>query len=205
MSDDNTTAEDTSGTTEEETEQSDTQSADQSAARDRTLSPDDRVGMDEIRAFEEQSTTAESASDTDSGSEPDTSSTTAADGEKETPSETSRQGPLKEIANSIDERKRRSDDTQTDELFQQKDIPEVDTDVVWEQLEQSEPIEQFEEEPEVRVVDKKTYCETCEYFSAPPEMHCTHDGTEIRKLVDFEHVEVVNCPIVKRNEELEQL
>lgn len=195
MSDEHPTDDESPEATDTETqdqEQEQTQSEEPPATEsDRTISPDDKPGGEPMAEIDDQF----------SAIDPETADNE--DSDDETSRDSPRQGPLKDIADSIDDRQRQS--SETDRLFEEKDIPEIDTDVVWEQLEQPEPIEQFEEEPEVRVVDKKTYCETCEYFSSPPDMHCTHDGTEIRELVDFEHVEVVNCPIVKRNEELEQL
>ncbi|QZA88766.1 hypothetical protein K0C01_00930 [Salinarchaeum sp. IM2453] len=115
-----------------------------------------------------------------------------------------REGPLGDLAATIDERQR--DSTGGDGLFDEKSVPEIDTETVWEQLdaESAEEIAAPEKE-EVRTISKETYCETCEYFSAPPDMKCSHEGTEIRELVDFEQVVVVNCPIVRQDEELEQL
>jgi len=54
-----------------------------------------------------------------------------------------------------------------------------------------------------RIVEKAKYCQGCEYFSAPPEVRCTHEGTEIVEMVDVAHFRVVDCPIVKEDEELE--
>jgi hypothetical protein len=56
-----------------------------------------------------------------------------------------------------------------------------------------------------RVVEKRSYCQGCEYFSAPPEVHCTHQGTEILEAVDMEHFRVVDCPVVAEDEELENV
>lgn len=61
------------------------------------------------------------------------------------------------------------------------------------------------EERHERVIDKAKYCHGCEYFSAPPDVHCTHEGTDIIELVDVDHFRVVNCPIVKEDEELENV
>jgi hypothetical protein len=61
------------------------------------------------------------------------------------------------------------------------------------------------EDREERVVDKAKYCHNCEYFSPPPELRCTHSGTEILELVDVDHFRVVDCPIVAEDEELENV
>ena len=109
--------------------------------------------------------------------------------------------PLADLANRVRDR----DTDPSEDLFEEADVSQVDPDTVWEQLEREEPAKDDpEHEPESRVVEKASYCETCEYFDAPPAMRCTHEGTEIRQLVDFEHVEVYNCPIVRQNDELEQ-
>lgn len=48
------------------------------------------------------------------------------------------------------------------------------------------------------VVPKRQYCQDCEYFDAPPIARCTHPDGEILTLVDMEHFEVLNCPVVER-------
>ncbi|QAU13950.1 hypothetical protein EKH57_15185 [Halorubrum sp. BOL3-1] len=47
-----------------------------------------------------------------------------------------------------------------------------------------------------RVVDKRSYCQQCPHFSAPPETACTHEGTEIVESVDFSRFRVRKCPMV---------
>ena len=51
-----------------------------------------------------------------------------------------------------------------------------------------------------RVVDKRSYCQQCPHFTAPPETACTHEGTEIVESVDFSQFRVRNCPIVEAND-----
>lgn len=46
------------------------------------------------------------------------------------------------------------------------------------------------------VVPKDGYCEACPYFSAPPDVGCTNDGTDIVEFEDMNHVRVRNCPKV---------
>ncbi|GGL25640.1 hypothetical protein GCM10009037_06600 [Halarchaeum grantii] len=50
-------------------------------------------------------------------------------------------------------------------------------------------------EGDVRVISDRT-CHSCEFFADPPDLACTHEGTEIRRVVDTDHYEVVNCPMV---------
>lgn len=47
-----------------------------------------------------------------------------------------------------------------------------------------------------RVVDKRSYCQQCPHFSAPPETACTHEGTTIVEAVDFSRFRVRDCPMV---------
>ena len=47
-----------------------------------------------------------------------------------------------------------------------------------------------------RVVDKRSYCQRCPHFSAPPETACTHEGTEIVESVDFSRFRVRDCPMI---------
>jgi hypothetical protein len=46
------------------------------------------------------------------------------------------------------------------------------------------------------VVPKRSYCEGCPHFAAPPEVACTNPGTTIHELVDAEHFRVSGCPVV---------
>ena len=46
------------------------------------------------------------------------------------------------------------------------------------------------------VVDKRSYCQRCPHFTAPPETACTHEGTEIVESVDFSRFRVRDCPMV---------
>ena len=47
-----------------------------------------------------------------------------------------------------------------------------------------------------RVVSKRTYCQQCPHFSAPPEVACDHEGTSILESVGFDEFRVRNCPMV---------
>ncbi len=113
--------------------------------------------------------------------------------------------PLDELADSVTERDS-AEAVAYDDLFEETETADVDTETVWEQLEANEPLAGVREAGgERRVVLKADYCDSCPYLSDPPEMSCTHEGTEILELVDFDHVAVQNCPIVKENEELEDI
>lgn len=114
--------------------------------------------------------------------------------------------PLSSLASSIEERRGQSADRPDDELFSEESVPEIDADVVWDRLEDDDPPELPDQaERDVRVVEKRSYCEQCPFFSEPPEVSCAHDGTEILDLVDMDHFRVVNCPKVREDERLERL
>lgn len=51
-------------------------------------------------------------------------------------------------------------------------------------------------ESDERVVSKGDYCQKCPHLHEPPELACTHEGTEIVAVEDAEHFRVRNCPMV---------
>lgn len=114
-----------------------------------------------------------------------------------------------------------TDDSSADSLFTEMEVSELDEDEVWAQLAEGEAANgPAETEPESatgvgseavskvadaatsgeRVVEKRAYCEQCEYFSKPPDVACTYPNSEIVELVDTERFRVRNCPIVARRE-----
>lgn len=80
-----------------------------------------------------------------------------------------------------------------------------DDDSVWEAL--SEPVEPETTEDaggrRLSDVNKHSFCEQCEYFTGPPEIACTNEGTDILTFLDMETVRVADCPIVEERERLE--
>lgn len=113
--------------------------------------------------------------------------------------------PMGDLADSLAERG--SDEEPPEDVFSQEEVAEIDPDVVWERLEDDgdEPEPSLGPDPTISVVDAGSYCEQCPYFSEPPDVACTHEGTEIRELVDMERFRVVDCPKVAENERLERL
>lgn len=111
-------------------------------------------------------------------------------------------------------------DSSADSLFREVEVSELDDDEVWAQLaEGASTSDDAEADPdpaavepeaveevadattsEERVVEKRAYCEQCEYFSEPPEVACTYPNSEIVELVDTERFRIRNCPIVARRE-----
>ncbi|WP_436923481.1 hypothetical protein [Halosimplex amylolyticum] len=59
------------------------------------------------------------------------------------------------------------------------------------------------DEDDVVDVSKHAYCEGCEHFSPPPDVTCSHEGTEILAFVDVDSVRVANCPVVAERRDLE--
>lgn len=46
------------------------------------------------------------------------------------------------------------------------------------------------------IVNKRSYCQQCPHFTAPPDVACTHEGTTIAEVVGFGEFRVRNCPMV---------
>lgn len=79
-------------------------------------------------------------------------------------------------------------------------------DSVWENLSASttgEPVTEERGSRRVSDVPKHQFCEQCEHFTGPPEIACTHEGTDITEFLDMETVRVVDCPVVEEREEVE--
>lgn len=125
--------------------------------------------------------------------------------------------PLSGLRANIEERRKRrqrgeSSTPDVDEVFEQASSePVIDGDQVWEDLVsgQGEAAgvlafgEPVEGESEDVTVIPNSVCHSCTYFGEPPELHCTHEGTTIRRMVDMDHYEVVDCPVVKNRSDLQ--
>lgn len=120
--------------------------------------------------------------------------------------------PLGELASSVRDRRDRDDDA-LDDVFEERDVTEIDADAVWERIETDDPTLHETDEASVqetdgpveRVVEKASFCERCPFFSEPPVVSCSHEGTSIVELVDVDHFRVVDCPKVQEAERLEEL
>jgi hypothetical protein len=91
-----------------------------------------------------------------------------------------------------------------EDVFEEMDVGEIDPDTVWESIAAAEsegPVSR-QTDSLYAEVSKHSYCEQCEFFSDPPDVHCSHDGTEILEFLDHETVRVVDCPIVAERKEL---
>ena len=99
-------------------------------------------------------------------------------------------------------------DLDADELFVEMDVGEVDEEALWADIaaeeERGDAVADTslatgtETEGETAVVPKSRYCQSCEYFSEPPEISCSHEGTEIVEGVDMDSFRVRNCPVVAK-------
>lgn len=109
--------------------------------------------------------------------------------------------PLSDLA---DELSPGSDDAEARALFDEMDVPTLDGERVWEQLEAKDEVPSGEiREREIRDIDKRRYCHQCVHFADPPAVRCEHDGTSILELVDVQTVKVANCPVVLEEESIE--
>jgi hypothetical protein len=90
--------------------------------------------------------------------------------------------------------------------FEEMDIGDLDPDQVWQELDDAEARGSVSEAREriYAEVSKHAYCEGCEWFAGPPEVSCSHEGTEILEFVDMETVRVVDCPIVEERRQLQE-
>lgn len=100
--------------------------------------------------------------------------------------------------------------------FEEMSVSEIDEETLWDSLEdESDPgpelsvgaepaggpetMRTTHAPPEARehVVSKEDYCQKCPYLDDPPELACTHEGTEIVEVVDSERFRVRECPMVE--------
>lgn len=91
-----------------------------------------------------------------------------------------------------------------DDLFDRQETTEIDGDRLWAQLdgdELGEPPRSAERE--IREVEKRSYCQGCEYFSEPPDVACGHEGTDILSVPTMTTFRVADCPFVLEDEALE--
>ena len=86
-----------------------------------------------------------------------------------------------------------------DDPFERMEVDEVDIDGVWDALDaasDAEPTEPESAEPTEHVVNKRTYCQRCPHFAAPPDTACTHEEATIVEALGFDEFRVRGCPMV---------
>lgn len=101
-----------------------------------------------------------------------------------------------------------SSDVDAADFFEEETTEQFDTEALWSAIESDwrevGDSSDFQEDEPDHVVPKQWYCEQCEHFSEPPDVHCLHDGTTILEFVGTEDVRVQNCPVVAERKALGQ-
>lgn len=149
----------------------------------------------------------------------------------ESPSETDdrRDAPLTDLAEEVGRRREERTADAVEEAFTEMDVEgDVDAEDVWDRLDRNETTTEVEDaaadpaldaeadddpvaapvgesvdvDGDERVIPSRI-CHGCRYFGSPPEMACTHEGTEIREMVDVDHYRVVDCPVIVDEGEFE--
>ncbi|MEZ3117073.1 hypothetical protein RYH80_14245 [Halobaculum sp. MBLA0147] len=115
-----------------------------------------------------------------------------------------RRVPLSELADEV-RRDAEAVDPDDDPLFEPAGTDDAGPSG-WDRLErESEEFSQPDAEPaaeavdevgQEHVVDKRQYCQQCPHLADPPELGCTHEGTEIVEVTDAEHFRVRACPVI---------
>jgi hypothetical protein len=136
-----------------------------------------------------------------------------------------RDAPLGDLARRVGERSRGRDHDSRgrSDPFEEVDVDDVGTQELWSQLEAERPVasdagiptgDPDDADPVVgvaepdadpsdpgdtrpeHVLDKREYCQRCPHLSAPPNVACDNDGTDIVEVVDGEHFRVRGCPMI---------
>ncbi|PSQ08466.1 hypothetical protein BRC97_00965 [Halobacteriales archaeon QS_6_71_20] len=109
--------------------------------------------------------------------------------------------PFGDLAAAVGERRRRDDES---DPFEEVDVDDVDEDELWASLagedggaeEATAAANAVSDDRADHVVDKRQYCQRCPFLSAPPDVVCGHEGTEIVEAVDADRFRVRGCPMV---------
>ncbi|WP_423750678.1 hypothetical protein [Salinirarus marinus] len=128
--------------------------------------------------------------------------------------------PLSELAREVRERRERlerEEEAETeDDPFERVDVGDVDSEAVWEAVveggeradvervgvgREPERVAAETDEGTETLVSKREYCQRCPHFTEPPEVACTHEGTEIVEVVDNDTFRVRNCPMITTGRE----
>ncbi|WP_257298472.1 hypothetical protein [Haloarchaeobius sp. FL176] len=176
--------------------------------------PPEEAGSDDGEHADTADETSQSEEDTSQSAAPDgeapsledvTHEVTGPDGESPPELEGETAGPLGEMADEFERRREERDAEPDDELFESVDVGDVDSEALWEQVSTDEPTAEPEPDaPEVRVISKSKYCQRCEYFTDPPAVGCTNEGTTIESEASMDEFEVVDCPKILEDERLER-
>ncbi|WP_323190690.1 hypothetical protein [Halostella sp. PRR32] len=151
--------------------------------------------------FEETAAKPSADGDEGHGDTPDSAGSDGPDGIDG--NESDPDAPLGDLAARVDDRRSDRERADRNELFTEEQVGEIDRESLWKQATSDDPTETVDDAVEdVREISKHSYCQGCEFFSAPPNVHCGHEGTEIREIVDLDRFRVVNCPVVREDERL---
>lgn len=105
--------------------------------------------------------------------------------------------PLEDLADELRSDWREDLGEVAEDAFIEVEVDEIDRESIWAELEGTADASfEHSAENEERVIPKRSFCHRCRYFAEPPDMSCTHEGTEIIELVDMDHYRVLDCPIV---------
>ena len=121
----------------------------------------------------------------------------------EPPTAGDRAAPLADLAADVDQRREAAGDGLFERAFAEQPYDEDGDGDVWDAVEGDSTSEfgaigeVIEEGEKTFIVSKRNFCERCRHFSEPPEVRCTHEGTEIREFVDMDNVRLYDCPIVE--------
>lgn len=162
---------------------------------------------EEVSAADEGEETGDEDGETDGDldAEDVTAEIEGRDAESPPELEGERAGPLGDMAEEVERRHAEREAEPEDDLFESVDVGDVDSEALWEQVSTEESTAQPEAATsEVRVISKSKYCQRCEYFTDPPEVGCTHEGTTIRAEATMDEFEVVDCPKILEDERLER-
>lgn len=147
------------------------------------------------------------------------------DGERSTPTDGQqtdrRESPLGELADTVAARESRPlesdvplgsephEGSDAAAFFEREDVEGIDREALWEQVQREDTdgfdaTETVHPDREIREIQKRDYCHGCEYFERPPNVGCTHAGTDILEFRSLETVRVADCPVVLEDEALEE-
>ncbi len=119
-----------------------------------------------------------------------------------------RDEPLSDLVSDIEERRNRKSE-RVDDVFEEVNVGDVDTDDLWAdllnedsgELVVSAPREAGRDDRDVRTIPKTT-CQGCPHVGDPPNLRCTHEGTDILSMPDVDHFRVADCPMVADEDDL---
>lgn len=123
--------------------------------------------------------------------------------------------PLSDLARRVERRRAErsaadaADDAPATSPFESMAVESVDPETLWAALADDDPAAGITDRAEAvggasggleHVVPKRTFCQACPHFAAPPAFACTRAGTELVEVVDPDRFRVRNCPVVREGD-----